>query len=272
MQPNNKLRQFSGDTTNILSDSEYESDVVTQGAGKNTVANSALYNSLSKSTTGITTAVADFIASQNPSVEIGQNSNIETLISAVNNAIPTKSYTQNAINTLSNGIQDGTIIANNATKIQNVDLSDNTPSEFGNNIISKKKLVWTGNLSSSALNPIIALTDTISQGNKYVVEGYTNFTDTTASYSGKRYFSVNIIVNNIGLYDSSKTNYSQCSVSSDVFYITSANGITTSSNSYALNISAISNSQFRVADATNINGGSGSNRTLVFEKIYKIIE
>lgn len=136
MQNNNNFRVFSGDTTNILSDSELSSDVVTKGAVKNTVADSALYNTLSKATSTVTTAVADFVASQNPDTTFGMDTSVSTMITATNNAIVGKN-----------------------------NFNSSNPTQFGNYIISKKILVWdnTENSTSVTLDPRNKKLQVISQ-------------------------------------------------------------------------------------------------------------
>ena len=55
--------------------------------------------------------------------------------------------------------------ATNSTKVQNVDFSANTTAQFGDYIVSKKKLVWSGNLSSGN-----SATIQLKYGAKYEIE------------------------------------------------------------------------------------------------------
>lgn len=125
MQINNKLRVFSGDTDNIIADDDLGSARVSQGAVLETKADSGLYNSLSRCTSLPSVALTDFIAKENPSITFGQDTPIDTWIEATNNAIASKSDTEEAIQSINDGFA-----------------SDN-PSEFGDYIIPKKKLLFS---------------------------------------------------------------------------------------------------------------------------------
>lgn len=177
MQNNNKFRVFSGDTTNILSDNDLDSTVVTQGAVKNTVADSSLYNTLSKATSTVTTALADIIAKKNPSISFGMDTDINTMISATNNTI----------NSVSN------------------DLSSSTPSKYGMNFISKKKLIYhstittaDGKIVESAITQFTFLEKQINKKFEVVISplnnpdnsmNYTVIVNTNSSGYGTSYFT-----------------------------------------------------------------------------------
>ena len=95
MQSNNKLRPFSTNTTNIYSDSDLDSlSVIGTGAPSSVgaIADSKLYNSLSATTTLACTALIDFVAAQNPSVNFGQTLSIDNWISSINNSFNKRTY------------------------------------------------------------------------------------------------------------------------------------------------------------------------------------
>ena len=93
MQSNNKLRPFSTNTTNIYSDSDIATlSVIGTGAVNNAIADSKLYNSLSATTTLACTALIDFVAAQNPSVNFGQTLPIDNWISSINNSFNKRTY------------------------------------------------------------------------------------------------------------------------------------------------------------------------------------
>ena len=50
------------------------------------------------------------------------------------------------INTFSEDIKNGTITVGNTTKVQGVDLSADTSATFGDYVVTKRKLIWTGDL------------------------------------------------------------------------------------------------------------------------------
>lgn len=109
MQSNNFLRPFSTNTTNIYSDSDIATlSVIGTGAVNNAIADSKLYNSLSATTTLACTALIDFVALQNPSVNFGQTLPIDNWISAVTNAFATKQSVDDII--------DGTTVVEKASK------------------------------------------------------------------------------------------------------------------------------------------------------------
>lgn len=109
MQGNNKLRVFSGNTSNYIADANLDGAPVQTGAVNGGVAASNLYNSLSLTTTLACTSLIDFVAQYNPSVTFGQTTPIETWITAVGNAIASKVSVDNIV--------DGTTPAANATNV-----------------------------------------------------------------------------------------------------------------------------------------------------------
>lgn len=109
MQGNNKLRVFSGNTSNYIADADLDGAPVQTGAVNGGVAASNLYNSLSLTTTLACTSLIDFVAQYNPSVTFGQTTPIETWIIAVGNAIASKVSVDNIV--------DGTTPAANATNV-----------------------------------------------------------------------------------------------------------------------------------------------------------
>lgn len=152
MQSNNKLRPFSTNTTNIYSDAQIDTLAeVGQGAVSGGAADSKLYNSLSASTSLLSTAIADFLALNNPSITFGQTLPIESWIEAVNNTLIDKSsYTATiqSINESISNITDGTTKvsnaanADNANTLQNVDLSSSNVATFGDYIVPKMQLIY----------------------------------------------------------------------------------------------------------------------------------
>lgn len=109
MQGNNKLRVFSGNTSNYIADADLDGAPVQTGAVNGGVAASNLYNSLSLTTTLACTSLIDFVAQYNPSVTFGQTTPIETWITAVGNAIASKVSVDNIIS--------GTTTVGNATNV-----------------------------------------------------------------------------------------------------------------------------------------------------------
>ena len=119
MQSNNFLRPFSTNTTNIYSDNDIDTlSVIGTGAPSNVgaVADSKLYNSLSATTTLACTALIDFVAAQNPTINFGQTLPIDNWISAINNSFVALSTYNTAITNITNG----TTVVGNANKINNV--------------------------------------------------------------------------------------------------------------------------------------------------------
>ena len=159
MQGNNKLRVFSGEASNVIADSNLETAVVKNGAVFGSVASSALYNTLSKLTSLACTSLIDFVALQNPSVTFGQETPIESWITAVNNAFASKS----ALTTLQTGLSNGTVVVNKSTNdangnniantyAKNSDFTSSSRTQFGDYVISKKKLIYNagGAISDNA--------------------------------------------------------------------------------------------------------------------------
>lgn len=109
MQGNNKLRVFSVNTSNYISDADLDGAVVQSGAVNGGVAASNLYNSLSLTTTLACTSLIDFVAQYNPNITFGQTTPIDTWITAVGNAIASKTSVDNIVN--------GTTPAANATNV-----------------------------------------------------------------------------------------------------------------------------------------------------------
>lgn len=116
MQGNNKLRVFSGNTSNYIADADLDGATVQTGAVNGGAAASNLYNSLSLTTTLACTSLIDFVAQYNPSITFGQTTPIETWITAVGNAIASKTSVDNIVN--------GTTTVMNATNATNVDVNN----------------------------------------------------------------------------------------------------------------------------------------------------
>lgn len=153
MQGNNKLRVFSGNTSNYIADADLDGATVQTGAVNGGVAASNLYNSLSLTTTLACTSLIDFVAQYNPSVTFGQTTPIETWITAVGNAIASKTSVDNIVNgtttvgnannvtTNINGNAISDIFESNGTTVKNATNSANatnvnvTNLDSGNNAV-----------------------------------------------------------------------------------------------------------------------------------------
>lgn len=153
MQGNNKLRVFSGNTSNYIADADLDGAPVQTGAVNGGVAASNLYNSLSLTTTLACTSLIDFVAQYNPSVTFGQTTPIETWITAVSNAIASKTSVDNIVNgtttvgnaanvtTNINGKAISTIFESDGTTVKNATNSANatnvniTNLDSGNNAV-----------------------------------------------------------------------------------------------------------------------------------------
>lgn len=153
MQGNNYLRPFSTSAVSHYTDAELATEsAIASGAISGASADSKLYNSLSMTTTLLSTAIADFLALHNPSVNFGQTLSINDWISAVNGTVATVSSVS-AVSGRVSDLEDGTTPAakatnaDNATTVQNVNFSANTAATFGNYTVSKRQLLWSGSQS-----------------------------------------------------------------------------------------------------------------------------
>lgn len=104
MQANNKFRPYSSEAESIYTDDEVTglaSNIVSAGAITNQSAGSDLYNSLSLQCSILTTAITDFIASQNPTLTFGLKTlTMDAWIQAVQNTFAPKASTDTSISTI----------------------------------------------------------------------------------------------------------------------------------------------------------------------------
>lgn len=155
MQGNNNLRVFSGNTSNYIADADLDGAVVQSGAVNGGVAASNLYNSLSLTTTLACTSLIDFVAQYNPNITFGQTTPIDTWITAVGNAIASKTSVDNIVNgtttvgnatnvtTNINGNAISNIFESNGTTVKNATNATNvniTNLDNGNNAVVNFKL------------------------------------------------------------------------------------------------------------------------------------
>ena len=175
MQGNNNLRVFSINSNNRYTDAEINDlAVIEDGPGAGAVADSKLYNSLSLTTTLATVSLIDFIAQKNPSVTFGQTLSINDWISAVNNALISKSEVQSNITSINNAITNitnGTTVVTNALNLTSGTIGGRTQSSIFNGNTS------TVNNSTNVVSTINGKQiSTIFESNGTTVKNSTNVT------------------------------------------------------------------------------------------------
>lgn len=288
MQPNNKIRPFSTNTDNKYSDSDVGTlPVIGTGAVEGGIANSKLYNSLSANTSLVACALADLIASQNQSITFGQETPIDTWLQAVKDTFATTLVVNSIINgttTVGNATNvetningkpissifesDGTTVKNATNAIKKADgtfaglrLDENNVLKVGDEIISRKKLLWSGNSSSVDLSAYDLQANDIIE---FVMNGkYYKFVwngaYTTLSYSEAYSTSVSspverasITIRNISVTLNTNNNKLVISVGTPVDVSYYSDGLSVGS----------------AVKLNNINDGNN----LTITKIYKIIE
>ena len=183
MQGNNKLRVFSGNTSNYIADTDLDGAVVQSGAVNGGVAASNLYNSLSLTTTLACTSLIDFVAQYNPSITFGQTTPIDTWITAVGNAIASKVSVDNIV--------DGTTTVGNATNalyatnvdVNNLNTGDNAIVNFqlGNGTAYNKTINNVGN-ANTVQNVNFSEEESAVFGN-YIVPRFIILNDTLTNIS-----------------------------------------------------------------------------------------
>lgn len=288
MQPNNKIRPFSTNTDNKYSDSDVGTlPVIGTGAVEGGIANSKLYNSLSANTSLVACALADLIASQNQSITFGQKTPIDTWLQAVKDTFATTRVVNSIIDgttTVGNATNvetningkpissifesDGTTVKNATNAIKKADgtfaglrLDENNVLKVGDEIISRKKLLWRGNSSSVDLSAYDLQANDIIEfvmngkyykfvwNGAYTILSYSEAFSTSVSSPVER---ASITIRNISVTLNTNNNKLVISVGTPVDVSYYSDGLSVGS----------------AVKLNNINDGNN----LTITKIYKIIE